>query len=285
MADDKVDIFLPLFVGDYLAGTTDLTLEEHGAYLLLLMDAWKRSGRLPVDRTRLAMIVKVDPDRFIKIWDGIGRFFTDHGTYLTQKRLSAVLEKAKEKKVKAVERAKVAAGRRWDDKPQDAPSIAPSNAPGTASSTASSMPQAMLEQCPLSLSSERKRSEAPAASPPTEIPVMLFPTKDGGEWPLYPSKVEQWKRSYPNVNVMAQLQRAWQWTMDNGPKTGRGMTSFLGRWLATESQRRETRQGSLLGAPQGGEDPLAEFRRKAGELADARYASHGQPSSDSAKPV
>jgi uncharacterized protein YdaU (DUF1376 family) len=37
---------MPFFVDAYLADTTHLTLEEHGAYLLLLMAMWRRAGAI-----------------------------------------------------------------------------------------------------------------------------------------------------------------------------------------------------------------------------------------------
>ncbi|MEO0699613.1 MAG: DUF1376 domain-containing protein, partial [Pseudomonadota bacterium] len=56
---------MPLFGDAYLADTTHLTTEEHGAYFLLLLAAWRQDTcDLPADDKKLARIAGLTPRRW-----------------------------------------------------------------------------------------------------------------------------------------------------------------------------------------------------------------------------
>src|SRR6185369_1775905 len=114
MPEEKPDIFLPLFVGDYLADTGDLTTEEHGAYFLLMLSAWRKEARLPNDHIKLARIAIIAPERWPAIWGSISQFWEEDGFWLKQKRLAAEYERAQGQMVAASERGKAAAAARWE---------------------------------------------------------------------------------------------------------------------------------------------------------------------------
>lgn len=79
---------LPLFTDAYLADTTHLTTMEHGAYLLLLMAAWRSPGcRLPDDDVRLARCAKLTLDRWRKIRPTLEQFFRLRDGHWHQARL------------------------------------------------------------------------------------------------------------------------------------------------------------------------------------------------------
>lgn len=79
---------LPLWTDAYIADTTDLSAEEHGVYLLLLMAAWRSPDcSLPDDDERLCRMARVGIKKWRKLRVVMERFWTvgDHGW--TQKRL------------------------------------------------------------------------------------------------------------------------------------------------------------------------------------------------------
>lgn len=69
---------LPLFTDAYLGDTQHLTLEEHGAYLKLLMIAW-RSPRcaVPADDKRIATMLGIGVKKWLRMKPAIVEFFTE----------------------------------------------------------------------------------------------------------------------------------------------------------------------------------------------------------------
>jgi uncharacterized protein YdaU (DUF1376 family) len=114
----KVDIWMPLYVGDYLADTMHLTTEQHGAYLLLIMAYWKNGGPLPNDPIRLSAICRMGLDAW-SINEALLKEFFDTETDPTRwihHRVDKELKKAQEIRHKRSEKARKAAYARWGNK-------------------------------------------------------------------------------------------------------------------------------------------------------------------------
>lgn len=89
--------FMQFYPGDYLGKTMDLTTEQHGAYLLILMTMWQHDAKLPNDPAKLARIARMTPAKFKAVWSEISRFFAVQGDSITNARLLKEHEKAKKK--------------------------------------------------------------------------------------------------------------------------------------------------------------------------------------------
>lgn len=88
--------FLQFYAGDYLADTLELTTEQHGAYLLLLLTMWRHKAKLPYDIPKLARITRLSPARFKRIWPDIAHYFTVEDGFIRNKKLSEQHEKVAE---------------------------------------------------------------------------------------------------------------------------------------------------------------------------------------------
>ena len=89
----KTDIWMPLYIADYLADTTRLTTEQHGAYLLLIMDYW-RNGPLPNDDAALANITRLSAAAWKKNRQAIARMFQIDADSWNHKRVDDEYTKA-----------------------------------------------------------------------------------------------------------------------------------------------------------------------------------------------
>ena len=72
MSSTDVDTWMPFYVADYLRDTRHLSATEHGAYMLLIMQAWTQGGLLPLDPVRLARIAGLitGASDYLFLWDG-----------------------------------------------------------------------------------------------------------------------------------------------------------------------------------------------------------------------
>lgn len=92
----KHDQWMPLYIGDYLRDTGHLSTAEHGAYVLLLMQAWTRGGALPSDPEKLRNLARMEKKEWRQSRATLLAFFTLDGDTYRQKRLDREIARAAE---------------------------------------------------------------------------------------------------------------------------------------------------------------------------------------------
>jgi uncharacterized protein YdaU (DUF1376 family) len=108
----KTDIWMPVFIGDYLADTMHLSTEQHGAYLLLLFHLWRR-GSLHDDDGALAQITGLSRNAWSNARPVLAEFFQIHDGLWRLGRVERERTRVTAKQLSNSKQAKLAAARRW----------------------------------------------------------------------------------------------------------------------------------------------------------------------------
>lgn len=106
---------MPMFWGDYFGDTTHLSVEEHGAYLLLIGQYWLRGCGLPDDDTRLSRLTRMSVKQWREVKPTIAEFFAVGNGVWLHNRIERELADTRHK----VEQARSAANKRWANRAQE----------------------------------------------------------------------------------------------------------------------------------------------------------------------
>lgn len=162
----RVDTWMPLYIGDYLADTRRLTTTEHGAYLLLLMEQWRR-GWLPDDDVQLARITGLRLEQWRKAAGTLRCYFGAGeipGT-MKQKRLEAERVKA----ITIAEKRAESAASRWaksDTRGDHGSDAKPLETQGAGDANAEQVQAVCITQSQSHLQKEKKEISPPSEAHP-----------------------------------------------------------------------------------------------------------------------
>ena len=173
----KADIWMPIYVGDYLAATSRLTTEQHGAYLLLIMDYWK-NGPIPDDDQALMQITRMSEHAWSKSSSILRAFFEHSNGMLMHTRIEREKVEAESNSTRNTARAKAAAEARWAKKaPSNAPSI--NQALPDACPSPSPSPTSSLRSEDNSVSTRKRSGNVSGYTEEFELAWSLYPSKSG----------------------------------------------------------------------------------------------------------
>lgn len=168
----KSDTWMPFYVGDYLSATNRLTTEQHGAYLLILLDYWK-NGSPPNDDAVLAQIARLSPPAWKKAKPALIGFFEIVDGNLVQKRVEKERERAADITEERSKAGKEGAAKRWQNhKPKNGKRIANAIDLPLANGQQNDAPSQSHSSIELIASSNEDVSAEPTEQPVTEGEVL-----------------------------------------------------------------------------------------------------------------
>lgn len=177
----KTDIWMPLYIGDYLADTGHLTTTQHGAYLLLLMHYWRKRG-LPADDKQLAAIAKLPLRIWLDTKETIQAFF--HEGWKHSRIESELARRAEVSNKRAEAGAKGGAKSRVEQEPSNCSDFASSLLKQNGSMTQSQSPSDRIGEARASKFTEGSKALADAFLKALgfDTPLKVPPEYAGTDW-------------------------------------------------------------------------------------------------------
>jgi uncharacterized protein YdaU (DUF1376 family) len=279
-ADTRVDVYLPLYVRDFLTSTIGWTAEERGHYLTLLMIQWDR-GCLPAD---LADLERLSPG-VSKCWLVLSEKFPacEDGT-----RRNAKLEEHRcrcvEIREKRSQAGKSAASGRWSGDASRIANAQQTHSKRIANACHPTSTSTSTSDTEISPSGEIIQPAAPVVAtsdPPKRRkrsqPHNAVRWSDADGWNgISDSDRAVWAQAYPACVLDIELVRASEWLKANPSRAHKSnWRRFLVSWLT----RSQDRGGTNRSAGKTPEDVAkrAALERKAREFAQYRPAPYRTP--------
>lgn len=186
---------LPLFTDSFIADTGHLNAQETGAYLMLLMMAWRLpGGKVPDDDVKLSRWARVDYRTWHRIKSAVMEFWILTDGFWTQKRLSKELTRVSKFAEAARENGK------HGGRPKSLENNNPINPVGLSSDTQSKAPNPnpiLEEDANASLS--ETTSDQPAKQPPKRRKRGAYPPDFEAFWTGYPTDALMSKKAAGEV--------------------------------------------------------------------------------------
>lgn len=122
------NIWMRMFWADYFKDTVDITVAEHGVYLLLIGYYWEANGVLTSDVNRLKLILRLTDGDMVALNYVLNRYFEIVDNKLTHKRIDKELAEAMKFRQAQSENGKKG-GRPQKNNPENNPRVNPNDNP------------------------------------------------------------------------------------------------------------------------------------------------------------